>query len=64
MLAGAAYLRRVAPSLRVRIINVIDLIILGLEGSHPHSLNHGGFEELFTADRSIYFNYSGYTNKL
>ena len=64
VLAAAAYLRRVAPSLRLRIVNVTDLMILGLEGSHPHSLSHDAFDELFTPDRNIHFNYSGYANEL
>lgn len=64
VLAAAAYLRRLAPSLRTRIVNVTDLMILGLEGSHPHSLSHDDFDVLFTPDRNIHFNYSGYANEL
>lgn len=64
VLAAAAYLHRLAPSLRMRIVNVTDLMILGLEGSHPHSLSHDAFDELFTPDRNIHFNYSGYANEL
>lgn len=64
VLAAAAYLYRLAPSLRMRVVNVTDLMILGLEGSHPHSLSHDDFDELFTPDRNIHFNYSGYANEL
>ena len=64
VLAAAAYLHRLAPSLRTRVVNVTDLMILGLEGSHPHSLSHDEFDALFTPDRNIHFNYSGYANEL
>ena len=39
-------------------------MVLGLEGSHPHSLSHEDFAALFTADRPIHFNYHGYLNEL
>ena len=48
----------------MRVVNVTDLMILGLEGSHPHSLSLDEFDALFTPDRNIHFNYCGYTNKL
>ncbi len=64
VLAAGQYLRHLAPSLRTRIVNVTDLMILGLEGSHPHSLSHGDFDILFTADKHIHFNYSGYANEV
>ncbi len=64
VLAAAAYLHRLAPSLRTRVVNVTDLMILGLEGSHPHSLSHDDFDALFTPDKNIHFNYSGYANEL
>jgi xylulose-5-phosphate/fructose-6-phosphate phosphoketolase len=64
VLAATAYLRRLVPSLRIRVVNVTDLMVLGLEGSHPHSLSHDDFDVLFTADRPIHFNYSGYANEL
>ena len=64
VLAAAAYLDRLAPSLRMRVVNVTDLMILGLEGSHPHSLSLDEFDALFTPDRNIHFNYCGYANEL
>ncbi|KZF21682.1 D-xylulose 5-phosphate/D-fructose 6-phosphate phosphoketolase [Xylona heveae TC161] len=64
VIAAAAYLRRLVPYLRVRVVNVTDLMILGLEGSHPHSLDHEEFDALFTPDRPIHFNYHGYSNEL
>ncbi len=64
VVAAAALLRKIAPSLRVRVINVTDLMILGLEGAHPHALTHDDFDALFTADKPIHFNYHGYANEL
>jgi xylulose-5-phosphate/fructose-6-phosphate phosphoketolase len=61
VIAAAALLRKLAPSLRVRVVNVTDLMIL--EGSHPHALCHGDFEALFT-DRPIHFNFHGYPIEL
>lgn len=64
VIAAAALLRQRAPDLRVRVINVTDLLILENEGSHPHALSRETFESLFTADRPIHFNYHGYPNEL
>ncbi|KAI9706482.1 MAG: hypothetical protein M1836_003488 [Candelina mexicana] len=64
VVAAAALLRKIAPSLHVRVINVTDLMILGLEGTHPHSLSHDDFDALFSADKPIHFNYHGYANEL
>ena len=64
VIEAAAMLRRTAPDLRVRVVNVTDLMVLGLEGSHPHSLTHEDFDALFTAERPIHFNYHGYANEL
>jgi xylulose-5-phosphate/fructose-6-phosphate phosphoketolase len=64
VIAAAAYLRCLAPTLKVRVVNVTDLMILGLRGSHPHSLSHEEFDALFTTDRHIHFNYHGYAVEL
>ncbi|KAI9815466.1 MAG: hypothetical protein M1827_002600 [Pycnora praestabilis] len=64
VIAAAALLRAKAPHLRVRVVNVTDLMILGLEGSHPHSLTHEDFDALFSDDKSIHFNYHGYAGEL
>ncbi|KAI9875798.1 MAG: hypothetical protein M1830_007989 [Pleopsidium flavum] len=64
VIEAAAILRKLTPHLRVRVINVTDLMILGLEGTHPHALTHADFDALFTADRPIHFNYHGYANEL
>lgn len=64
VIAAASMLRKLVPELRVRVVNVTDLMILGTEGSHPHALTDEDFDALFTADRPIHFNYHGYANEL
>lgn len=64
VVVAAAILRRLCPALRVRVINVTDLMILESETLHPHSLNTDEFSSLFTADRPIHFNYHGYANEI
>lgn len=64
VIAAAAYLRSLAPTLKIRVVNVTDLMVLGLTGSHPHSLSHADFDALFTTDRHIHFNYHGYAVEL
>lgn len=64
VVAAASFLRKVAPALRVRVVNVTDLMILGVEGTHPHALSHDDFDGLFTDDRPIHFNYHGYAQEL
>lgn len=64
VIAAAAYLRRLTPALKVRVVNVTDLMVLGLTGSHPHSLSKADFDILFTTDRHIHFNYHGYAVEL
>lgn len=64
VIAAAALLRKIAPDLRVRVVNVTDLMILGPEGSHPHSLHDPDWDSLFTPNRPIHFNYHGYPQEL
>jgi xylulose-5-phosphate/fructose-6-phosphate phosphoketolase len=64
VIAAAAILRKKVPELRVRVINVTDLMILGTESSHPHALSNDDFDALFTEDAPIHFNYHGYASEL
>lgn len=59
VIAAAAILRRLAPELKVRVVNVTDLMVLGEVGSHPHALTHDDFSNIFTEDKAIHFNYHG-----
>lgn len=64
VVAAADLLRQKAPDLRVRTLNVTDLMVLGTERSHPHSLTNEAFDALFTSDKPVHFNYHGYANEL
>ncbi|KAG6879610.1 hypothetical protein C0992_000638 [Termitomyces sp. T32_za158] len=64
VIAAAALLRKLMPALRVRVVNVTDLMILSPYGKHPHALTKDSFEALFTPDRPIHFNYHGYPIEL
>ena len=59
-LAAAAILREELPDLRVRFVNVVDLMRLQPESEHPHGLTDEAFDALFTVDRPIVFAYHGY----
>ncbi|HEX2427423.1 MAG TPA: phosphoketolase family protein [Gaiellaceae bacterium] len=58
--AAAAILRDRLPSLKVRVVNVVDLMRLQPESEHPHGLSDAEFDSLFTKDRPIVFAYHGY----
>ena len=59
-LAAAAILRERLPELRVRVVNVVDLMRLQPESEHPHGSSDVEFDSLFTTDRPIVFAYHGY----
>ncbi len=59
-LAAAALLRQHVPDLKVRVVNVIDLMRLQSESEHPHGLPDREFDALFTPDRPIIFAFHGY----
>ena len=59
-LAAAAILRERLPELKVRVVNVVDLMRLQPESEHPHGLPDAEFDALFTADRPVVFAYHGY----
>ncbi|MGN8246590.1 phosphoketolase family protein [Cellulomonas soli] len=60
VLAAADILRRELPELKVRVINVVDLMRLQDEREHPHGLSDREFDTLFTQDRPVVFAYHGY----
>jgi xylulose-5-phosphate/fructose-6-phosphate phosphoketolase len=59
-LAAAELLRQWVPSLRVRVVNVIDLMALLPQDDHPHGFPEDRFLELFTADTHVVFAFHGY----
>jgi xylulose-5-phosphate/fructose-6-phosphate phosphoketolase len=58
--AAAALLRERLPELRVRLVNVVDLMRLQPDSEHPHGLSDSGFDALFTPDKPVVFAYHGY----
>ena len=59
-LAAVTLLRRHLPQLRIRVVNVVDLMVLQPKEEHPDGLDDREFETIFTADRPIVFAYHGY----
>ncbi len=59
-LAAAALLREHLPELKVRVVNVVDLMRLQPDTEHPHGLSDHEFDALFTTDRPVVFAYHGY----
>jgi xylulose-5-phosphate/fructose-6-phosphate phosphoketolase len=59
-LAAAAILRERLPDLKVRVVNVVDLMRLEPDTEHPHGLSDVEFDALFTPNRPIVFAYHGY----
>jgi xylulose-5-phosphate/fructose-6-phosphate phosphoketolase len=59
-LAAVAMLREHFPDLKIRFINVVDLLKLAPSTEHPHGLSDADFDSLFTVDKPIIFNFHGY----
>jgi xylulose-5-phosphate/fructose-6-phosphate phosphoketolase len=59
-LAAVSLLRQQAPELKVRVINVVDLMRLQPADQHPHGLSDRDFDALFTTDKPVIFAYHGY----
>jgi xylulose-5-phosphate/fructose-6-phosphate phosphoketolase len=60
ILAAVSILRRHLPALRIRVINVVDLMKLQSASEHPHGLSEADYDSLFTTDRHIIFGFHGY----
>ncbi len=59
-LAAVSILRERLPELKIRVVNVVDLMRLQPAGEHPHGLSDGDFDALFTKDKPVIFAYHGY----
>ncbi|VIO73150.1 Xylulose-5-phosphate phosphoketolase [Bradyrhizobium ivorense] len=59
-LAAVSLLREALPDLKIRVVNVIDLMTLQPREQHPHGLSDKEFDRLFTRDRPVIFAYHGY----
>ena len=59
-LAAVSILRAALPELKIRVVNVVDLMKLQPASEHPHGLSDRDFDALFTKDKPIIFAYHGY----
>jgi len=59
-LAAVMLLRQHAPDIRIRVVNIVDLMTLQPPSEHPHGLADEDFDELFTTDKPIIFAFHGY----
>jgi xylulose-5-phosphate/fructose-6-phosphate phosphoketolase len=60
VLAATTLLREALPDLRIRVVNVVDLMTLQPSTEHPHGLSDDDFDAIFTRDRPVVFAYHGY----
>ncbi len=59
-LAAVDFLRHAVPDLKIRTVNVVDLLALQTQDDHPHGLSEDAFAALFTRDKPVIFAYHGY----
>lgn len=59
-LAGVDILRDNFPDLKIRVVNVVDLMTLQPENEHPHGLSDKDFDSIFTTDKPVIFAFHGY----
>jgi xylulose-5-phosphate/fructose-6-phosphate phosphoketolase len=59
-LAAVTILRKQVPDLRIRVVNVVDLMALQPFSEHPHGLPDEEFDRIFTADKPVLFAFHGY----
>ncbi|MCW1752431.1 phosphoketolase family protein [Rhizobium acaciae] len=59
-LAAVDLLRKAIPELKIRTVNVVDLLALQSSDQHPHGLADEAFDAIFTADKPVIFAYHGY----
>jgi xylulose-5-phosphate/fructose-6-phosphate phosphoketolase len=60
ILGAVSILRRELPDLKVRVVNVVDLMKLQPQSEHPHGLSDPDFDALFTKDKPVIFAFHGY----
>ena len=59
-LAAVTLLRDYVPDIRIRVVNVVDLMVLQPPSEHPHGLEDQAFDEMFTIDKPVIFAFHGY----
>ncbi|CAD6568523.1 MAG: hypothetical protein CYPHOPRED_002687 [Cyphobasidiales sp. Tagirdzhanova-0007] len=60
ILQAVQILKKDIPALRIRVINIVDLLVLSTPGAHPHALSADLFDSIFTRDRPVVFAFHGY----
>jgi len=60
ILAATSILRTHLPELKIRVVNVVDLMKLQSQSEHPHGLSDADFDSLFTPDKPVIFGFHGY----
>ncbi len=59
-MAAVTLLREYVPDIRIRVVNVVDLMVLQPQSEHPHGLEDHDFDSLFTLDKPVIFAFHGY----
>lgn len=59
-MAAVTLLREYVPDIRIRVVNVVDLMVLQPQSEHPHGLEDRDFDEIFTTDKPVIFAFHGY----
>lgn len=59
-LAAVMLLRKYVPDIRIRVVNVVDLMVLEPQSEHPHGLQDHAFDAMFTTDKPVIFAFHGY----
>jgi xylulose-5-phosphate/fructose-6-phosphate phosphoketolase len=62
VLAAVSILRENLPDIKIRVVNVVDLMRLQPSAEHPHGLRETDYDSLFTKDKPIMFNFHGYAS--
>jgi xylulose-5-phosphate/fructose-6-phosphate phosphoketolase len=60
ILAAVSILREHLPALKIRVVNVVDLMKLQPQSEHPHGLSDADYDSLFTTDKHVVFGFHGY----
>jgi xylulose-5-phosphate/fructose-6-phosphate phosphoketolase len=60
ILAAVSILREHLPDLRIRVVNVVDLMRLQAQSEHPHGMSDTDYDSMFTRDKHIIFGFHGY----
>ncbi len=63
-LAAVTLLREYVPDIRIRVVNVVDLMVLQPQSEHPHGMEDHDFDELFTTDKPVIFAFHGYATMI